>query len=120
MINFPTLISDFDNHRPPLLDLFISPIICSTVFPRWEILIVLFSQLSLTFLQIQKVMPLFITQLTTILVLIGRVFVTISEMSHARIFLNSLILLLLLLNFEKRVQSELMCISLIVNIRSSS
>ena len=63
-------------------------------------------------------MLFFIAQLMTILVLNGMVFGTIWEMFHGRISLN-LVLLLLLLNFVSRFRSELMHISLIINIRSS-
>ena len=63
-------------------------------------------------------MPCFITQLMTILVMIGMVFMIISEMFHGRIPLNS-VLLLLLMNFVSGFRLELMYISLIVCIRSS-
>ena len=54
----------------------------------------------------------------TIPVLIGMVFVIISEMFHGKISLNS-VLLLLLVNFVSGFRLELMYISLIVNIRTS-
>ena len=53
----------------------------------------------------------------TIFVLIGTVFVIISEMFYGRISLNSV--LLLLVNFVNGFTLELMYISLIVSIRSS-
>ena len=52
MVNFPTWIPDCDFQSPALLDLFISSntSICSTMaLPHWEILIMLLSQLPLTF-----------------------------------------------------------------------
>ena len=85
---------------------------------HWEILIMFMSQFPLTFYQIHSEMPCFIAWLMTILVLIGTVFVTISEMCHGRISLNW-VLLLLLVNFVSRFRLELMYISLVVCIRSS-
>ena len=84
---------------------------------HWEILIMLLSQFPLIFHQIHNRMPHFIAQLMTILVLIGIVFVIFWEMSHGRISLSS-VLLLLLLNFVSGFMLELMYISLIQNIRS--
>ena len=63
-------------------------------------------------------MPSFIMWLMTILVLIGMVFVIIREMFYGRIFLNS-VLLLLIVNFVSGFRSGLMYISLIVIIRSN-
>ena len=77
VVNFPTQIPDFDSHSPALLDLFLSAdaSICSAMaFPTLEILIMLLSQFPLTFHQIYNGMPHFITQLMTILVVIGTVF----------------------------------------------
>ena len=63
-------------------------------------------------------MPRFIALLTTILVLIRTVLVIISEMFRGRIYLNS-VLLLLLVNLVSGFRSELMYMSLIENIGSS-
>ena len=112
MVNFPTRILDCESHSPALLDLFIScdASICSTWLSlHLEILIMLLSQFPLTFW-------LFSWWL-------GRdhfrdVFVITWEMFHGRISLNS-VLLLLLVNFVSGFRLELMCISLIENIRSS-
>ena len=52
MVNFPTPMLDCDSHSPALLDLFLcsDASICSTMaFPHWEILIMLLSQIPLTF-----------------------------------------------------------------------
>ena len=81
----------------------------------WEILIILL-QFPLIFRQTQNRMPCFITQLMTILVLIGMVFVIIWEMLHERMSVNS-VLLLLLVNFVSGFRLELMYTSLIVGIR---
>ena len=61
MVNFPIRIPDCDSHRPALLDLFLpsDASICSTVAYR-PILIMLLSQLPLTFHQIPNGMPHFI------------------------------------------------------------
>ena len=56
---------------------------------HWGILIMLLSRFLLTFNQTHNGMPCFISQLMTILVLIGMVFVIISEMFHWRISLSS-------------------------------
>ena len=72
--------------------------IWSTVaFSLWEILIILLPLFPLTFLQTQKWMPYSFAQLMTILMLIGVVFVIISEMFLGKISIN--LVLLLLLNF---------------------
>ena len=84
---------------------------------HWEILIML-SQFPLPFYQIFNGVPPFIAQLMAILVLIGMVFVIISEMFHGSISLN-LVLLLLLVNFVSGFRLELMYMYLIKNIRSS-
>ena len=63
-------------------------------------------------------MSCFIVWLMTILVLTRVVFVIIWEMIHARISLNS-VLLLLLVNFVSGFRLELVYISLTVNIRSN-
>ena len=113
MVNFPTQIPHCDSHSPALLNLFSSSdtSICSTMaFPP-------LSQFPLTFQLIHNRMPYFITYLMTILVLIGMVFMIISEMFHGRISLY-LVLLLLLVNFVSRFRLKLMYISLIENIRS--
>ena len=85
---------------------------------HWEILIILLSQIWLTFHQTQDRMPCFITQLMTILELIRMVLVINWEMFHGRISLN-LVLLLLLVNFGSGFWCKLMYISLVVSIRSS-
>ena len=85
---------------------------------HWEIVIMLLAQFPLTFHHIRNRMPCFIAELMTILVLIGMVFVTISEMFQGEISLNS-VLLLLLFNFVSGFRLELMYLSLIQNIRSS-
>ena len=76
----------------------------------WEILIVLLSQFALTSHYIHNRILRFIALLVTILVLIGMVFVIISEMFYGRISLN-LVLLLLLVNFVSTFRLELMYIS---------
>ena len=67
---------------------------------HWEILIMLLSQFPQTSYHIHNWRTNFIAQLTTILVLIGMVFMVISEMLHGSISLNS-VLLLLLVNLGK-------------------
>ena len=84
-----------------------------------ENLIILLSQFPLTFHHIHNRMPCFIAFLMTILMLIRMVFVIIWEMFHVRISLNSVLLLLLLVNFVIGFRLELMYISLIESIRSS-
>ena len=82
MINFPSWIPDRDCHSPTLLDLLPSydASICSVMaFFHWAIVIML-SQFPLSFCQTQKGIPRFITQLMTILLLIGAVFVIIWKM----------------------------------------
>ena len=86
---------------------------------HWEILIMLLSHFPLTFRQTQNEMLRFITELMTILVLIGTVFVIICEMFHGRISLNSVLLLLLLVSFVSGFRLEFMYISLIINIKSN-
>ena len=85
LVNFPTWIPDCDSHRPALLDLFCSSdaIICSIQWLsfHWEILIILLSQIPLTFHHIHNGMPCFIT-LFTILMLVGTAFVIIWEIFH--------------------------------------
>ena len=83
---------------------------------NWENLIMLLAQFQLTFHHIHNRMACFIAELMTILVLIGMVFVIISEMFQGGISLNS-VLLLLLVNFLSEFRLELMYISLIQNIR---
>ena len=121
MVNFPTCIPDCDSHSSAVLDLFISSDAIAFVLHwlslHWEILIML-SQFPMTFQLIRNRMPHFIALLMSILVLIGMVFVIISEMLHGMIYLN-LVLLLLLVNFVSGVRLKLMYISLIENIRSS-
>ena len=121
MVNFPTCIPDCDSHSSAVLDLFISSDAIAFVLHwlslHWEILIML-SQFPMTFQLIRNRMPHFIALFMSILVLIGMVFVIISEMLHGMIYLN-LVLLLLLVNFVSGVRLKLMYISLIENIRSS-
>ena len=62
-------------------------------FLHWGILMMLLSLFSLTFLQTQEGMPLFIAQCMTILMLPGIVFSIIWEMFQRRISLNLVILL---------------------------
>ena len=53
MVIFPIRILASDSHSPAILDFFLSAdlTICSiSAFPHWEILIILLSQFSLTFL----------------------------------------------------------------------
>ena len=78
----------------------------------------MFCQFPSTFHQTQKGMPHFITQVITILVLIGMVSVIIREMFLRRIYLK-LVLLLLLVNSLSGFILQLMYISLIVNVRST-
>ena len=63
MVNFPTLIPDYDSHSSVLLDLFLSSdtSICSTIAsPPWEILIMVLYQLQFIFYQIYIMILLFI------------------------------------------------------------
>ena len=118
MVSFPTRIPDCGS-APLDLFLFSDSSICFTVtfsLP-WEVLIMLLSQLPLTFLQ-TKNGDAFIAQLMIILMLFGTVFVIIWDMFCERISFNS-VLLLLVLNFMSVSRLELMYISLIVNIRSN-
>ena len=78
----------------------------------------LLSQFPLTFLQIQNGTPLFIAELTTILMLILTVFLIIWEIFNGRTSIK-LVLLLLLLNFESWCWLELIYMSLIINISSN-
>ena len=105
-VNFPTRLPDCDSHRTVTLTVWLFWIylfLLMLVFVlqwlslHWEILIMLLSQFPLTFHQIHNGMPRFIAWLMTIIiVLIETVFVIIWEMFHGRIFLNSVLLLLLL------------------------
>ena len=79
---------------------------------HWEILIML-SQFSLIFCETQNKMSCFIALLKTILVLIMVVFVIIWEIFHGKIFLIS-VLLMLIVNFVSGLRLELMYIFLIV------
>ena len=63
MVNFPTWIPDYDSHSLAILDFFLSSdaSICSTkAFPPSEILIMLLSQVPLTFHHIHSWMPHFV------------------------------------------------------------
>ena len=77
MVNFPTRIPDCDSHSPALLDLFLLMLVfvLQWLSLNWEILIMFLSQFPLAFHQIHIEMTHVITQLLTILVLIGTVFV---------------------------------------------
>ena len=85
---------------------------------NWEILPMLLFRFPLTFHHVHSRMSHFITLLMTVLVLIRTVFVIIWEILHGRIYLNSM-LVLLLVNFASGFKLELMYISLIEGIRSS-
>ena len=91
MVNFPTGIPTV---TPIILLFWIYLFLSMQVFVLqwislpWEILIILLSHFPLTFRQIHNRMPHFITQLMTILMLIGTVFAIIWEMFHGRISLN--------------------------------
>ena len=86
---------------------------------HWEILIMLRSQFPLTFHHSHNGMPCFNALLLTIPVLIETVFLIIWEMFHAKISLNSE-LLLLLVNFASGLRLGLMYVPLIESIRSSA
>ena len=121
MFNFPTWIPDCGFHSPALFVfyfflltlVFVLQLLCLP----WEILIMLY-QFSLIFHQTQEGMPHFIAWLVTILMLIGSVFIIIWEIFHRRIYLNS-VLLLLLVNFVGVFRLELMYIPLILNIKAN-
>ena len=87
MVSCPTQIPDCCCHSPALLELFLSsdPSICSAIA---FILIILLFQFPLTYQQTQNEIPCFIAKLTTILVLIGMVFLVIWEMFHRRVGSN--------------------------------
>ena len=120
MVNFSTWIADCDSHRHALLDFFLLTLVfvLQRLSLHWEIVIRLLAQFPLTFDHIRNRMPCFIAELMTIFVLIGMVFVTISEIFQGGISLNS-VLLLLLFNFVSGFRLELINLSLIQNIRSS-
>ena len=105
MVNFATLIQDC-----MVLLFWIYFLLLMLVFVlqwlslHWEVLIMLMFQFPLTFHQIVNGMPSFIAQLMTILVLIGMIFVIISEMFHRRISLSLVLLLLLVSEFCESVQ----------------
>ena len=91
MVNVPTRIPDCDSHSFALLDLFLSSdaSICSIMaFPPLGILIMLLSQIRLTFYRLYSGMPCFIALLMTIFVLFGMDFIKIGEISHGRISLS--------------------------------
>ena len=62
MVNFPTQIPDCDSHSPAFLDLFLLMLVfvLHRLFLHLEILIMLWSQLPLTFHQIHSGIPCFI------------------------------------------------------------
>ena len=74
MVNFPTRIPDCDSHSAALSDLFLFTLVfvLKLLSLHWEILVMLLSQFSLTFCQIQN----------------GMVVVIVREMFHRRISLN--------------------------------
>ena len=117
MVNFLTQITDCDSHSLALLDLLLLMLVFvpQWLSLHWEILL---SQFPLTFYQTHNDMLHFIAYLTSIPVLIGKVFVIIWEMFHERISLNS-VLLRLVVNVMSGFRLELMYISLNVRIRSS-
>ena len=120
MVNFLTRIPDCDSHSPALLDLLFSPeaSICSRWLSfYWKVMIMFLSQFPFTFHHIHNWMPRFIELLMTLLVLIETVFVIIWEMFHGKIYLNSVVLLLLVY-FVSRFRLELLYISLIKSISS--
>ena len=117
MVNFPTQIPDCGT---ALLDFFPSSdaSICSTMaFPPTGNSDHVIVSVSIDFLSNSNSMPCLITELMTILVLIGMLFVIIWEMFQKRISLNW-VLLLLLVNFVSRFRLELMYILLIISTRS--
>ena len=121
MVNFFSWIPDCDIDSPDPFDLFhcFDASIFSTMLSfNWEILPMLLFHFPLTLHHVHSRMSRFITLLMTILVLIRTVFVIICEMLHGRIYLNSM-LLLLLVNFASGFRLRLMYISLIESIRSS-
>ena len=89
------------------------------VSPYLDILIMLFFQFPLTFLQTQKGMYIFIMQIVTSLMLIGMVFMIIWEMFHWGTTLN-LVLLLLIQKFVIWSRLELMCIYLSLKVSSQA
>ena len=129
MVNFPYRIPGCDSHSPAMLDFFLisDPSICWLSFFRPQFLIVftplgnsgpvVFS-VSIDFLSNSKGDDLLIAKLVTILMQMGTIFKMNSEMSCGRIF-SELVLLPLILSFLSGSRSELMCICLIVIIRSS-
>ena len=121
MVNFFSWIPDCDIDSPDPFDLFHcfdASIFSAMLFFNWEILPMLLFHFPLTLHHVHSRMSRFITLLMTILVLIRAVFVIIWEMLHGRIYLNSM-LLLLLVNFASGFRLRLMYISLIESIRSS-
>ena len=99
MVNFPIRFFDCDSHRPALLNLFIpsGASICPTVvFPPLRNSDHVVASVSTGFPSNYKGMSLFIAQLTTILVLVGMIFMTIWETSCEMIYFNSVLLLLVL------------------------
>ena len=119
--NFPTRVPGCDSLSSTRLDLFLLMLVfvIQWLSLHYEILILLLSQFPLIFLQLQEGMPYFIAQLIVILVLIVTVFVTIWEIFHEMISLNS-VLLLLVLNFVSGSRLKLMCMFVIVNIKGTT
>ena len=121
MLNFPPWIPGCDSYSPALFYFFYlssdASIWSTMAFPPLGIRIML-SQFPLTFHHVHNRMLHFIAFLVTILMLLGMVFVIIWEMFDGRMYLNS-VLLLLLVNFVSAFRLELMYISLIESTRSS-
>ena len=110
MVNFPTWITDCDSHNPALLDLFLSSdaSICSTMaFPLFGKSDHVAVSVSIDFptkskypiLNLLSLLPS-IAKHMTILKLTEMVFVIIWEMLYGRRSLNSMLLLLLLIEFR--------------------
>ena len=119
MVNFLSQIPDCVFHSPCLLDLFLSSdtSICSMeAFPPSGNPDHVVDSVSIDFLSNSTRDAYFITYLLTILVLVGTVFMIIWEIFCGRVFLNS-VLLLLLVHFVSGFRLESMCISLIINVR---
>ena len=106
VVNFPTGITDCNSYSPALLNLFLLTLVFSLQWLslHWEILMMLLSQFTLTFRQIQKEMLRFITEPIIFSCGLGRS-LWLFERS-----LNS-VLLLLLVNFTIGSRLELIYIS---------
>ena len=110
IVNFPPCIPDWDSQSPAPLDFFLSSalvFVLQWLSLHWEILIMLLSQFPLTYDHIHNRMLCFTALHRTILMLIRTVFMTIWEMFHGRISLNS-VLLVLLVNSVSGFRLEVM------------